>query len=325
MEFNHIIGHEKVIQNLKNSIEKGSISHSYLFQGPEAVGKRKVAMAFSKTLLCERGGLEPCNKCNSCIKFDSGNHPDFYLIKEDGNIIKNDQIEDMMKSMITKPLESKRKIYIVDNSFKIDIRLQNKLLKTLEEPPSYVNIILISDSITKLLPTIISRCEIIKFTPLKEKKIAEFLQQKHCKNEEEAKFISSFSKGSIGKAIDLSNNEEFFKRRNELINIINTTLQGDKLRAFASIDFFNENKDFIDELLDIIVYWFRDIYIYKELGNNNLIINKDKLDLLSNQVFLSKDKINDIIKYVDRTRQNVERRVNYQLSIEGMLLKIQEV
>ncbi|MCG4584889.1 DNA polymerase III subunit delta', partial [Anaerosalibacter bizertensis] len=125
MDFNDIVGHERIIKNLKNSIKKDSISHSYLFQGSEAIGKKKVAMAFSKTLLCKKGGLEPCNECSSCIKFDSGNHPDFYLIEEDGNIIRKKQIEEAIKSMITKPLESKRKIYIIDNSFKMRVEAQN--------------------------------------------------------------------------------------------------------------------------------------------------------------------------------------------------------
>ncbi|HHV27075.1 MAG TPA: DNA polymerase III subunit delta' [Tissierellia bacterium] len=325
MDFNDIVGHERIIKNLKNSIKKDSISHSYLFQGSEAIGKKKVAMAFSKTLLCKKGGLEPCNECSSCIKFDSGNHPDFYLIEEDGNIIRKKQIEEAIKSMITKPLESKRKIYIIDNSFKMRVEAQNSFLKTLEEPPSYVNMILISTSTEKLLPTILSRCEIIKFNPIKKDGISTFLQGNYNKTVEEAEFISSFSKGSIGMAINLSTNEEFFHRREELIKIIDNIIKGDKLKVFASIDFFDENKDFINELLDIIIYWFRDLYIFKELGNNGLIINKDKLDLLSTQVSLSNDKINDIIKDVEKTRQNIERRVNYQLSIEGMLLKMQEV
>lgn len=327
MNFDNIVGHERIIRNLKNSIRKGTISHSYLFEGPEALGKKKIAMVFSKILLCKKEGLEPCNECDSCIKFNSGNHPDFFLIKPDKNkkIIIKEQIEDLIKSIITKPLEGSRKIYIIDDSFKMNPQAQNSLLKTLEEPPSYVNIILISTSTKKLLPTVLSRCEIIKFAPIRNDIVSRFLEENHRKTQEEAEFISSYSKGSIGRAIDLSTDEEFFDRRESLLNIIDNVVKGDKLKTFASTDFFDENKESINELLDIAIYWFRDIYIYKELGNNRLIMNKDKLELLSTQVFLSKAKINDIIKEIEKTRQKIERRVNYQLSIEGMLLKIQEV
>ncbi len=324
IDFNNIIGHEDVIDNLKKALKKGNISHSYLFVGSESIGKKAVALAFAKALLCEKGGLEPCKQCISCKKFDSSNHPDFYYIEPDGDLIRKPQIEDIIKSTFTMPLEGKRKVYIIDDSFKMNIQSQNAFLKTLEEPPSYVNIILISTSSKNLLPTIISRCEIIKFSPIENDKIMSFLIDKCNKTREEAKFISSYSKGSIGRAIELCNDNEFLSLRNSTINIIDELLKGDELKLISSLGFFDENQDSYEEILDIILYWFRDLYIYIELGDSDLIINRDKMELLSNQTYLSRSKINDIIESVLVTKENIQKKVNYQLSIETMLLKIQE-
>ena len=325
MDFKDIVGHENIISNMKRAIENDKVNHSYLFEGPEAVGKKKFALALAKTLLCKEGGLEPCNKCSSCIKFESGNHPDMYLIKPEKDVIKKEQVEEAIRSMITKPLESRRKIYIVDDSYKMTKEAQNGFLKTLEEPPAYVNMILISRSSGSILPTILSRCEVIKFFPIEKAKIIDFLMKKYGKTREEADFISSFSKGSIGKAIDLSLSEDFAQMRDDTIEIVDNVLNGDKLKVFASMTFFDENEDNIEEILDIILYWFRDLLIYKETGLEELLINKDKVGLLSSETFLTKGKINVIIETVQSTKDNLSRRVNYQLSLETMLLKIQEV
>ncbi|MBU5437058.1 DNA polymerase III subunit delta' [Tissierella sp. MSJ-40] len=325
MDFNQIIGHENVIQNLKKSIEKGKVSHSYLFEGEESLGKKMVGLAFAKTLLCKEDGWEPCNKCSSCIKFDTGNHPDFQLIEPEKDSIKKEKMELLVKSITTAPFESKRKVFIIDDSHKITMEGQNAILKTLEEPPEFMNIILITSSSNKLLPTILSRCQGIKFYPVENSKIINLLVNKYDKIEEESKFIADFTKGSVGKSIELSISKDFFNRREEVIRIVDSILKGDKLRALTAIDFFMENKENVDEILDMLLYWFRDLIIYKEIGETDLIINKDKILVLSNQSFIDLNKINDIIEKIQETKVNIQRNVNFQLSLEAMLLNIQEV
>lgn len=325
MNLNKVIGHEKVVESLRKSIEIDQISHSYLFEGEESIGKRMVALLFSKTLLCKEQGLEPCNRCNSCLKFDNWNHPDFKLIEPKKNLIKKKEIDDLIKSMSIAPLESKRKIVIIDNSDQIGVEGQNGLLKTLEEPPPYINMILISSNSNNLIPTILSRCQVLKFYPVNNEKIERLLKRDYNKTSEEASFIAHFTKGSVGRSIILSSSDDFFHRRDKVLEIINNIVKGDKPSVFNSVDFFIENKEFIDELLDIIIYWFRDLIIYKEIGESKLIINRDKLPLLIDQSFLSFNKINDIIENIIEARKNIKRNVNYQLIIETMLLNIQEV
>lgn len=324
MDFNEVIGHEKIIEMLKTTLKNKTISHSYLFEGEEGLGKRKVATVFAKTLLCKEEKLEPCNICSSCIKFDTGNHPDFFLIEPEKDLIKKEEIETLIKNITRAPFESERKIFIIDESDKMNPQGKNALLKTLEEPPSYVNIILISANINHLLPTILSRVQRIKFYPIESSKITKYLVEKYHKSEEEAKFIADFTKGSVGESIKLSASQDFFEKRKIIINIIDSLIKGDKTKVFSSIGFFNENKDHIEEILDIFLYWFRDLIIYKEIGESELIINRDKFQYLSEQSFMKYNKIHDIINKIQETKADIRRNVNYQLSIETMLLNIQE-
>ena len=322
MDYNNIIGHHRAIEALKQSITNKTVSHSYLFQGEEGLGKKMVAHVFAKTLLCKEEKEAPCNRCVSCAKFDSDNHPDLFTIEPDKGLIKKGQIEEMIKNVGILPFESKRKVFIIDDSHKMNLEGKNTLLKTLEEPPSYITIILISSSPNNLLPTILSRCQSIKFYPVKPLEIEEYLVKLYNKSTEEASFVSHFTKGSVGKSISLSASDDFFQMRNEIIKILDSLIKGDKTKAFSSIPFFNENKDNIEEIIDIILYWFRDLLIYKEIGESHLIINKDKLEYLSSQSFVDFNLINDIIVKVEETKDNIRRNVNYQLSIETMLLCI---
>lgn len=322
MDFKEIIGHEKIIEGLNKAISHQTISHSYLFEGEESIGKRKSAYAFAKMLLCKGEKDIPCNSCSSCTKFDSGNHPDFFVIEPENNIIRVHQVESLIKEITTSPYESTRKVFIIDDSHKMNTESKNTLLKTLEEPPHYVNIILISSSPNNLLPTILSRVQSIKFYPIEYSKIIDLLVSNHNKSPEEAKFIAEFTKGAIGRSIRLSNDESFFQRREEVIKIIGALVNGDKTKALSSMDFFNENKEIIDEILDIFLLWFRDLLLFKELGPSDLLINKDKLENLSFQSKVNYNKINDIIVRVQETKQNIRRNINYQLAIETMLLNI---
>ncbi len=325
MDFNDIIGHEREIDILKNAIKTNRIFHCYLFTGEESLGKKLVALAFAKTLLCKSEDSQPCNRCSSCLKFDSFNHPDFELIEPEKGLIPKNKIDDLIKSMAIAPLESKRRIIIIDECEKIGIEAQNELLKTLEEPPLYVNIILITSNANSLIPTILSRSQIIKFYPVDNRKIVKLLKEKYNKTSEEANFIAHFTKGSVGQSISLSQSEDFFNLREDTINTIHKLLTGDRISLINSVNFFMENKDSINKIMDMILYWFRDLLIYKEIGDSSLIVNKDKIQLLSSETFLNSDRINGIIEYIMETKDHIESNINFQLAIETMLLKIQEV
>lgn len=322
MDFSKIVGHKIQKEILKKAIEENTISHSYLFTGQEGLGKRKVAQAFSKALLCKNQGERPCNRCSSCIKFDTGNHPDFKMLSPKKNIIPIKEIDEMIKSVPILPFESEKKIYIIDQGDAIRLTSQNTLLKTLEEPPEYIVIIIITSNTNKIIPTILSRCQSINFNPIHTGEIIHLLKKDYNIEDKRARLIANFSNGSIGKAIELTENSEFFQKREEIINIIDEIVNGNKIRVFTASELLSKNKDNVEELLDIILYWFRDLLVYKELGESPLIINGDKIKTLSDQSFLDMRKINGIIDNIEMTKINVKRNINFNLSIETMLLNI---
>ncbi len=322
MDFQSIVGHEKTIAMLQRSIENDALSHSYLFEGESGIGKRMLAQVFAKTLLCRKGGTVPCNSCISCYKVDEGHHPDLFMLEPEKNLIRRAEIDRLISEAKKAPFESRKKVFIIDESDKMNVESKNALLKTLEEPPAYVHIILVSSNPNNLLATILSRVESIKFYPVNQGDIAKLLQEEYGSSEDQASFIASFTKGAIGKSISIAGDEDFFEKRDRLVRIIDDLVHNDLTRAFSSKDFFEEAKEEIDDLLDLIIYWFRDLLIYKELGETDLIINRDKIDILSGQSYMNFKKINDIIDNIQETKMNIRRNVNYQLAIEVMLINI---
>lgn len=325
MDYTDIYGHKNIINTLKKVVKNNSVSHAYLFSGQKGLGKKLVAKAFAKTLLCKTGNDIPCNKCSSCIKFDSGNHPDFYIETPLGESFKKEQIDNIQNNLKTLPYESKRKVFILDDCDKMTVAAQNSFLKTLEEPPEHSVIIMICINSYSLLPTISSRCQIIKFSLINSKEIEKAIIDRFNVDINESKFISNFSNGIIGKAFDLYNNE-FKKIRNELIDIIDYVMECDKFQVFSKVEYFENNKDNIYDIMDMTYIWFRDLVVLKESNLEDIIINKDKIDLLNKQVRkISRYKLYEILDTIKNTKDNLASKVNFTLSIEMMLLKFQEV
>ena len=310
------------IEALKKSIKEDTISHAYLFQGEEGIGKKKLSYAFSKALLCTGEGDKPCNLCDACRRFDNGNSPDFFHIAPVKNMIRIPEIEMIQKEMTTAPINSDKKVVLVEDAHLMNKESNNKFLKTLEEPPSFVHIILTSSQANKLLPTIISRVQIINFFPVPNRTIQDLLVEQYDKTEDQAKFITEFTKGAIGKSIDLSKDDSLFEIREEVLKVVTGLINGDKTKVFNSIYFFNKHEEEIDELLDIMIYYFRDILIYKKLGGSSLIINKDKISSLENHSFMDFNRISDIILNIMETKDIIKKNINYNLAIEAMLLNI---
>jgi len=323
MNFSDIIGQNIIKNRLQNAIKNKHIAHAYIFQGEAGIGKTMMAKVFSKTLLCKENGINSCDKCSSCIKFNSLNHPDFHIEEKEGKSFKKEQVEEMMKKIRTLPYEEGKKVFLIKSADKMTIEAQNAFLKTLEEPPEDTIIILIVENTKGLLPTIISRSQILKFSPLKNQEIETYIENKYNIQNEKAHFIASFSKGNMGKAIDLADSDEFNSLREELINIISSSIEKENFRVFSQSDFFEENSENIELIFSMMLTWFRDLLIYKNTDRNELIINNDKKNILREQAFkLSNRKIHDIIDNILETEDNIKSNVNMKISMELLLLNI---
>lgn len=294
--FENILGNDKIKEVLKNIIINKNASHSYMFIGVEGIGKKLIATEFSKRLLCNNEKID-CNSCKSCIEFDSKNHPDFLIIEPDGNLIKIEQIRNMQKKIQEKPIISKRKIYIINDADKMTKEAQNCLLKTLEEPPEYISIILIGNNESSFLPTIKSRCMIIHFEPLKNAEIKKYLQTEFGTDSINIQDdMLDIFQGSIGKAIKLKDRGEEYQSYNKMIQNL------DKIDIIELLNLAEPLYKAKEEIYEILEYI------------NVLLLKKAKLNYL----------YTNCINIVENTKKRLKQNSNYDMCIDNMLFNMWE-
>ena len=289
--FENILGNEKNKNILEKAIKLNKFSHSYIFWGIEGIGKKIIGKEFAKNILC----LEKQNDCTckSCIEFDSNNNPDFQLIQPNDGKIKIEQIREMQRKVAEKPIISNKKAYIIDNADTMTTEAQNCLLKTLEEPPEYITIILICTNEDNLLSTIKSRCTRMHFDSINSEKIKKYIQQNYP-DQEISDNIINLSQGSIGKVLKLNENKNLYENIEKiLLNM--------------------QSKDLIE-----IVQMSEEIYKTKEeissvLDYMNVILLK-----------LSKQNIKYIrcIEIVEQTKKRLKANSNYDMCIDNLLFNM---
>ena len=308
MYFEKIRGQRFAKKYLSNSIKSNMISHAYMFEGPSGVGKNTMARELAATL------LEMENLFNS---------PDYIEITPDGNSIKIAQIRKLQSDILVKPYKS-YKIYVIDEAQKMTVEAQNALLKTLEEPPKYAIIILITNNKESLLDTIKSRCEIIKFTPIPLVEVADYLTQTGV-DKNRASLLANFSRGSMQKAIELSESEDFHIMRDEVQKYVETFLTGSMLDIMDIQSSIEKYKDNITNVLDLLVNYFRDIMMVKENVDSSMIINLDRLVFIKNMsTKITYSQLSKIIDIIEETKNKLRSNCNFNISIQVMTLNIYE-
>ncbi|MDB8789998.1 DNA polymerase III subunit delta' C-terminal domain-containing protein [Romboutsia sp. 1001216sp1] len=309
MYFEDIIGQEFAKKYLTNSIKNNKISHAYMFEGIEGIGKKKLTEELAKLLLDIS---------------DVKNSPDYIEINPDGNSIKIAQIRKLQTDIIIKPHKD-YKIYVINDAHKMTIEGQNALLKTLEEPPKYAIIILVTSNKEALLDTIKSRCEIIKFLPISLIDLKKYLIQKGV-DEQRAQLLATFSRGSIEKALELSESSEFALMREEIQSYIERLLDKNIVDILdISLDIEKYRGD-IFNILDIMINYFRDIMFIKEKIDKNMIINSDKITFLQNMSKkISYSQVSKIIDIIEETKKKIRSNCNFNISMQVMALNIYEV
>ena len=288
--FSNILGNENNKKILETSIKTGNISHSYMFIGKDGIGKFMFAKEFAKAILCI-GEEKPCNQCEACISFNGENNPDITIIDEEEKSIKTETIKEMVKKVYEKPIKSSKKVYIINDSEKMTKEAQNSLLKTLEEPPEYVVIILITENENLLLNTIKSRCTKIKFNSLSNNQIRQILNESNL-----SETVLELAEGSASKALTAQGKEEIF-------NSVKDTFSN--LEKISIIDLLNKK--------DVI---FKDKESIEEILNylNIILFNKTK----------ENTKYINCISIVEETKDRLKKNSNYDMSIDNLLLKIWE-
>ncbi|WP_321371875.1 DNA polymerase III subunit delta' [uncultured Desulfuromusa sp.] len=320
MTFDEITGHKKQKDILLRAISSQHISHAYLFAGPEGIGKRLIATAFIRTLLCEQG--TGCGQCSSCLKVEHHNHPDIHFLDAEGSAIKIDQIRELQQVLSLRPLEGDYKICLVDGAEQFTTGAGNALLKTLEEPQSGTIIILITSQPERLLTTIRSRCQKLIFRHLPKQHIAEVLTDKLSLNSTEAKIIAALADGSFKKALG-KNQELFLEKRQKLIQSLSALSAGSIIPTFSFADELESDKEILPDILDIFQAFYRDVLLLSHGRSEEDLVNLDLLDILNKQSQLfSTTSLMLKLKALDAARFHLRRNVNCRLALEVMLMRI---
>ena len=295
--FENIVGHEEIKKVLSNAIKNNGILHSYLFIGEEGIGKKELAREFSKAILCTSEEDRPCGICKACREFNTNNNINFSIINEEGSAIKIDQIRNMQNKIAEKPMNSNYKIYLINDVELMTQEAQNCLLKTLEEPPEYIVIILITSNENKVLNTIKSRCLKLYFNNLTNEEVKNILENKFGIENTNNSFLTAVG-GSIKKALLIKEKSSEYEQIDKLFDIIK---KENLVNFINSASILYENKDDIYNFLDYI---------------NILLENKMKEDTY----FAS--KYANCIFIVEEVKKRLRANSNYDMSIDYLIMNI---
>ncbi|MGB4657569.1 MAG: DNA polymerase III subunit delta' [Mobilitalea sp.] len=324
--FGQIIGHESIIEHLQNAITSQKVSHAYILHGEEGMGKKLLARIFAKTLQCAEGGILPCNHCQSCMQSDTDNHPDIIRVTHEKVSIGVDDIRLQVNGDIQiKPYQSPYKIYIIDAADKMTEQAQNALLKTLEEPPEYAVILLLVNNINVILPTILSRCVLLNLKPVDKQIIKDFLMEVHHIPDYKAEMASAFSSGNVGKAIKYASSEEFELIRGNVLHILKYIDEMELYEVISGLKTLSANKASIEDYIDLMILWYRDVLMYKATTDPNLLLYKEELSFIRKQANTrSYEGLEKIISAMEKAKIRLKANVNFDIAIELMLLTIKE-
>ena len=324
--FRDVVGHESIIGHFKSSIEQGKVAHAYLIHGEKGTGKKMLAGLSAKTLQCEAGGTDPCGTCRSCIQCDSGNQPDIiWVTHEKPTVISVDDIREQVNNdIIIKPYSSRYKIYIIPEAELMNPQAQNALLKTIEEPPEYAIIMLLTNNLDKMLPTILSRCITLNLKPVGELDMMEYLSRMGIP-QAKAKFCVGFAFGNLGKAVRLATSEEYNEIKHDCVQILKDINRMEIYDLIDAVKKMSKYKLDIYDYLDIMMMWYRDILMLKVSGSPDKLLFKEEYATLKQQAnYISYEGIENVLKALDKVKVRLEANVNFDIAMELLLLTIKE-
>ena len=333
--FDDLVGQAHVSQTLKNAVAQNRLAHAYLFVGPQHIGKSLLVQRFAQTLLCT-GGADPCaavpplgiaphdacNTCLSCRKVLHGNHPDVHVIVRapDKQAILIDQIRTLQSGAARRALEGRRNIFIIQDAHEMNLQAANCLLKTLEEPEADVVLLLTVPETGLLLPTILSRVQLITMQLLPATQIKRALQQHWEVEPQEADLIAALAAGRMGWAVQAVEDDEMLTERKEQLDLLTKALTASKVQRFEIVQRLGTDTEKIRALLELWLLWWRDIVL---AANDclDLAVNVDRRDLLKAQATkIASSEAQRMIRALLQTQETLDQNVNARLALEVLML-----
>lgn len=322
-----IIGHTGVVQHLENAIRSGKVSHAYILNGEKGSGKKTIARMFARALECENDEDRPCGKCHSCRQAASQNHPDIIEVTHDRpNSISVDDIRSqVVEDVSVRPYSSPYKIYIINDGEKMTPQAQNALLKTIEEPPEYAVILILTANTAALLPTILSRCILLNTKPVPDAQVKEYLMANAKVPDYQADICVAFAQGNIGKALQLASSENFNEIKAAAVHLLTHVKEMDMSDITAAVRAVTEFKLDIRDYLDILAVWYRDVLYFKATNDADGIIFKEYLRAIKEQTkHISYEGVENILQGIVKAKTRLTANVNFELTMELLFLLIKE-
>lgn len=325
-DFGQVIGHSEVIEHLQKGIQENKVSHAYILAGEKGSGKRLLANIFASTLQCEKGSIQPCGTCKSCMQVEGGNQPDIiYVTHEKASLGVDDIRQQVNNDVAIKPYSSVRKIYIIPDGEKMTEQAQNALLKTIEEPPEYAVFLLLTENVNAFLPTILSRCVTLQLKPVDAKLIKKFLMERMQIPDYLAELSAAFSQGNVGKAIRYASSEEFIEMKNDTIYVLTHV---DDMKNYEIMQFIKkmaEKKGDVDDYLDLMLLWYRDVLMFKVTQDINGLLFADEISSIRKQAQSKQyEGIEAIIQAIEKAKVRLKANVNFDTAMELMIFVMKE-
>ena len=314
--FKDVVGHKDILKYISSAVENNRVSHAYILNGERGSGKKMLANLFAMTLLCETGDNEPCGKCHSCKQAESGNHPDIIRVThEKPNSISVDDIRTQVNNTVDiKPYQGPYKVYIIPQADMMTPQAQNAILKTIEEPPSYAVFLLLTENAETLLPTINSRCVMLKLRNIKDTLIKKYLMENLEIPDYKADMCTAFAQGNMGRAIMLANSDHFNEIREEAVQLLKHISEMELNEIVAAVKNISVYKLEITDYLDIIMIWYRDVLLYKATKEIDKVVFKDQLQSIKEQARKSSyEGIELILESLEKAKASLKANVNFDL------------
>ena len=327
--FKDIIGQDQIIKYISTAIIEEKLSHAYILSGEKGSGKKMIAGLFSMLIQCERkeNYNDVCGQCQSCKQAVNNNQPDIIKVThEKANAISVEDVRAQINSTVgIKPYSSPYKVYIIENAELMTPQAQNALLKSIEEPPEYAVFMLLTQNMEMLLPTIKSRCVLLKLRNIKDELIKQYLIEKMNVPEDQANLCVAFAVGNIGRATTLAKSEHFEKMKSEVIHLVINISHMETEEIFQVVKQMVEYKPLIVDYLDLMAVWYRDVLVYKATKNMDAVIFREQIWSIKQKASISSYAgIEKIIVALEKTKARLKANVNFDLAMELLLLTMKE-
>lgn len=321
-----IVGHDWAVGSLQRAVEADTVSHAYLFTGPPGVGKTTLALRLAAALLCEREEVSerPCGACRACRLVASGNHPDLHVVASEhvGANLKIDQVRDLTHRLTMTPVEGRRQVAVLRRFQEATPSAANALLKTLEEPPSDVVLVVLAREADLLLPTIVSRCQHIPLRPLPVRTVSRALTERWDARSEQAELLAHLSGGRLGWAVGKLADDEAMERRAARLDELSELVHASIIERFDYAEKLAYDPVATQETLDLWIGWWRDVLLMAS-GSDAPLTNVDRQDQL--RAHAQRFELSTIaggIKALRSCLQKLQRNANRRLTLEVLMLDL---